>query len=106
LCHKFLRADVGVSRWDVSGLLNQTVIAVDEKQQTLGDFYASLREAKNDVFRGEYSGEINPQYPDEPMPDRCIGSSATEARIWVEQMVLGLGYARLLWDELPWRGLK
>jgi hypothetical protein len=45
------------------------VIVVNEKRQTLDDFHASRREAANDVFRAEHSGEINPQHPKPAEPE-------------------------------------
>ena len=73
-----------------------------EKQRSLGDFHASLREAAGGLYRAEYSGEINPEHPDaREIPDYHVGTSAAEVKIWVEQMALGLGYARVIWDALP-----
>jgi hypothetical protein len=78
-----------------------------EKRRTLRDFQANLREVESGVFRAEYSGEINPERPDErEIPDYHVGSSANEVKTRVEQMALGLGYGRVLWDELPSRGVK
>lgn len=75
-----------------------------EKRRPLGEFHAILREAEPGVFRAEYSGEINPENPDaREIPDMHIGTSATDVKIWVEQMALGLGYDRVIWDELPAR---
>jgi len=61
-----------------------------------------MREVEDGVFRAEYSGEINPANPDErEIPDYHVGTSATEVKIWVEEMAIGLGYARVIWDKLP-----
>jgi len=80
---------------------------VFERRRPLGDFHASLREVEDGVFRAEYSGEVNPEKPDErEIPDYHVGSSADEVKVWVEQMALGLGYSRVLWDELPSRGMR
>ena len=73
-----------------------------EKQRTLGDFHARLREVEDGLFRAEYSGEINPENPDaREIPDYHLGTSATDVKVWVEQMALGLGYQRVIWDALP-----
>jgi hypothetical protein len=54
------------------------------------------------LFRAEYSGEINPEPTDaRNLPDYHVGASAQEVKIWVEQMARGLGYDRVVWDELP-----
>jgi hypothetical protein len=73
-----------------------------EKKHSLGDLHASLREVEAGVFRAEYSGEINPENPDaRASPDYHVGTSADDVKIWVEQMALGLGYNRVVWDTLP-----
>lgn len=73
-----------------------------EKKRSLGEFHASLREVEKGVYRAEYSGEINPQNPDErEIPDYHVGTSVEDVRIWVEQMATGLGYDRVVWDRLP-----
>lgn len=73
-----------------------------EKKQPLGEFHASLRQVEDDLFRAEYSGEINPDHPDaRAIPDVHLGTSAAEVKIWVEQMAQNLGYTRVVWDALP-----
>lgn len=73
-----------------------------EKKRPLGEFHASLRQVEEGLFRAEYSGEINPEDPDaREIPDVHLGSSATEVKIWVEQMANNLGYTRVVWDALP-----
>lgn len=75
---------------------------VFQRQQSRGDFHASLREVEPGIFRAEYSGEINPDHPDErEIPDYHVGTSAAEVKTWVEQMALRLGYNRIVWDSLP-----
>jgi len=72
-----------------------------EKQRGPGEFRASLREVEQGVFCAEYSGEINPQHPDErEIPDYHLGTSAADVKIWVEQMAPGLAYSRVVWDEM------
>jgi hypothetical protein len=73
-----------------------------QREDSRGDFHASLREVEDGVFRAEYSGEINPENPDaREIPDYHVGTSAADVKIWVEEMALGLGYERVIWDELP-----
>jgi hypothetical protein len=73
-----------------------------EKKRPVGEFHASLRQVEDGLFRAEYSGEINPERPDaREIPDVHLGTSATEVKIWVEQMAKDLGYSRVIWDALP-----
>lgn len=73
-----------------------------ERRGARGDFHAILRQVEERVFRADYSGEINPENPDErEILDYHLGTSATDVKIWVEQMAFGLGYQRVVWDELP-----
>jgi len=60
------------------------------------------RRAGDELFRAESSDEINPEPGDaRDIPDYHGGTSATEVRIWVEEMATGLGYDRVVWDERP-----
>jgi hypothetical protein len=73
-----------------------------ERRRKRGDFHAILRRVEDGLFRAEYSGEINPENPDErEILDYHLGTNATEVKTWVEQMARGLGYQRVVWDELP-----
>jgi hypothetical protein len=73
-----------------------------ERERARGEFHARLRQVEDGLFRAEYSGEINPQDPDErEIPDYHVGTSLADVKVWVEQMALGLGYRRVIWDELP-----
>ena len=73
-----------------------------EKQRSLGVLHARLRQVEGELFRAEYSGEINPDPSDaRDIPDYHVGTSANDVKIWVEQMAAGLGYDRVVWDELP-----
>lgn len=73
-----------------------------EKKRPLGEFHASLREVEHGLYLAEYSGEINPENPDaREIPDRHVGTSVQEVKVWVEQMAVGLGYERVIWDALP-----
>jgi hypothetical protein len=72
-----------------------------ERRAPRGDFHAGLREVEPGLFRAEYSGEINPENPDErEIPDYHVGTSAADVKTWVEEMALGLGYQRVIWEEL------
>jgi hypothetical protein len=73
-----------------------------EKRRVLGVFRARLRQVEDGVYRADYSGELNPEDPDErEIPDYHVGTSATDVKIWVEQMARGMGYQDVVWDELP-----
>ena len=73
-----------------------------EKKRPLGEFHANLREVEEGLSLAEYSGEINPENPDaREIPDRHVGTSPQEVKVWVEQMALGLGYECVIWDALP-----
>lgn len=73
-----------------------------EKRRSLGDFHARLRKVEDGLYRAEYSGEINPEEPDaREIPDYHLGTSADDVKVWVEQMAVGLGYRRVVWDALP-----
>jgi hypothetical protein len=73
-----------------------------EKQRSLGVFHARMRQVEGQLFRAEYSGEINPDPSDaRDIPDYHVGTSAKDVKIWVEQMAEGLGYDGVVWDELP-----
>jgi len=37
-------------------------------------------------------------------PDYHIGTSATDVKLWTEQMARAMGYARVVWDSLPAQG--
>ena len=66
------------------------------------DSSARMRQVEDELFRAEYSGEINPDPSDaRDIPDYHVGTSATDVKVWVEQMATGLGYDRVEWDELP-----
>jgi hypothetical protein len=61
-----------------------------------------MRRVENELFRAEYSGEINPDPSDaRDIPDYHVGTTVMGVKIWVEQMAAGLGYDRVVWDELP-----
>ena len=69
---------------------------------TSGVLHAVLREVEPGLFRAEYSGEINPDRPDErEIPDYHIGTDAAGVRNWVEEMAAGMGYERVVWDQGP-----
>jgi hypothetical protein len=73
-----------------------------EKRRSLGILHARMRQVEAELFRAEYSGEINPDPSDaRDIPDFHVGTSARDVKIWVEQMAKGLGYDQVVWDELP-----
>jgi len=73
-----------------------------EKPRSLGVLHARMRQVEGELFRAEYSGEINPDPSDaRDIPDYHVGTSVTDVKIWVEQMAVRLGYDRVVWDELP-----
>jgi hypothetical protein len=64
-----------------------------EKQRSRGVFHARLRQVEGELFRAEYSGEINSDPSDtRGIPDYHVGTSVTDVKIRVEQMAVGLGY--------------
>ena len=73
-----------------------------EKKRGLGDLHAVLRKTGEGLYRADYPGEINPDPSDaRTIPDLHVGTSMAEVKMWVEQMAGGLGYDRVVWDELP-----
>ena len=73
-----------------------------ESRRPTGEFHASIQRVEQELYRAQYSGEINPDDPDaREIPDYHVGTSASAVKTWVEQMALGLGYERVVWDELP-----
>jgi hypothetical protein len=63
-------------------------------------FHARIRQVETNVFRAEYSGEINPENPDErEVLDYHIGTSVADVRTWVNEMAKGLGYTEVVWDQ-------
>ena len=64
-----------------------------------GTMHAVLREAGPDLYRAEYSGEFNPEHPDErAIPDFHVGTDADGVKHWVEEMATQLGYEAVVWD--------
>jgi hypothetical protein len=75
---------------------------VFERKRPLREFHARMKQVENGLYRAEYSGEINPEHPDQrDIPDYHLGTSVPDVKVWVEQMASGLGYDRVVWDELP-----
>ena len=65
-----------------------------------GVLHAVLREVEPTLYRAEYSGEINPENPDErAIPDFHIGTDAAGVKYWVEEMATRLGYTAVVWDS-------
>jgi hypothetical protein len=64
-----------------------------------GTMHALLREVEPGLYRAEYSGEINPERPDErEIPDFHVGTDPAAVKLWVEAMAAGLGYDGVVWD--------
>jgi hypothetical protein len=54
---------------------------------------ATPREIEPGMFRADFSGEINPEDPDErKIPDFHVGTDAAGVKLWAEEMATGLGY--------------
>ena len=61
--------------------------------------HARMTTSSDGMYKAEYTGELNPQNPDErEFPDSHLGTTESEVRMWVEEMAKGLGYARVVWD--------
>jgi hypothetical protein len=72
----------------------------EEKLPTKGQLQARLRQVEANLFRAEYSGEINPDNPDQrEILDFHIGTSAADVTTWVEEMAKGLGYSDVAWQR-------
>lgn len=72
----------------------------DEKPRTKGRFHARLVQVESDLYRAEYSGELNPDNPDEREAiDFHIGTDSDGVRMWVEEMAKGLGYSEVVWEQ-------
>jgi hypothetical protein len=73
---------------------------VDGARPRRGIFHARLRPVESNLFRAEYSGEMNPENPDEREAiDFHVGTDAAGVRMWVEEMAKGLGYTEVLWEQ-------
>jgi hypothetical protein len=65
-----------------------------------GELRAVMRRMEDGTYRAEYSGEFNPENPDErEFPDFHLSTSEESVRNWVEQMAQGMGYSRVVWDQ-------
>jgi len=70
--------------------------------QNRGELRAVLRRMEDGIWRAEYTGEFNPENPDErEIPDFHVSTSKESVRLWVEQMARGMGYSRVVWDQSP-----
>ena len=77
-----------------------------EKRRSLGLLHARMRKVEGELFRASTAAK---SYPDPAMQGTSrtlIGTSAAEVKIWVEQMATGLGYDRVVWDEMPHHRFK
>lgn len=55
-------------------------------------------QADSSPFRGKYSGEMNSQNAGvEAFPDSHIGTGASSAKNWIQEMAVGSRYDRVVW---------
>ncbi len=67
-----------------------------------GDLHARLREVEKGLYRAEYTGEFNPENPDErEWPDYHVATTPEAAKTWVENLARSMNYGRVVWDSLP-----
>jgi hypothetical protein len=66
------------------------------------EFRAFLRKVSSGRYRAEYRCAFNPHNPDEwELRGFHLSSSMANAKQWVEQMALDMGYESVAWDSLP-----
>ena len=66
-----------------------------------GELHAILREVEPGLFSAFYPGEMNDDQAGlEAFPDAHISTSAEGVKTWVEQMAIGMGYQRVVWDAI------
>jgi hypothetical protein len=74
----------------------------EKANSSRGEFHAVLRRTAGGLYQAQYSAEFNPENPDaRELPDFHLSSTMADAQVWVEQMALGMGYSRVIWDSLP-----
>ncbi|MEO8715558.1 MAG: hypothetical protein ABI369_11135 [Acetobacteraceae bacterium] len=68
-----------------------------------GDFHARIRRVEGDLFKAEYTGELNPENPNprREFVDSHLANSLEEAKVFVENLARSLDYRRVVWDSLP-----
>lgn len=68
-----------------------------------GDFHARIRKVESDLFKAEYTGELNPEnpHPSREAVDSHLATSLEEAKAFVEDLARSLNYRRVVWDSLP-----
>ena len=72
----------------------------DEKPRTRGVFHPRLDQVEPNLYRAAYSGELNPDNPDEREAINFhIGSDADGVRMWVEEMAKRLDYSEVVWEQ-------
>jgi hypothetical protein len=73
---------------------------VDGARPRRGIFHARLCPVESHLFRAEYSGEMNPENPDEREAiDFYVGTDTAGVRRWVEEMAKGLGHPEVVWEQ-------
>ena len=74
----------------------------EKKASARGAFHARLVQVEPEVFRAEYSGEVNPENPDDrEILDYHVATTAEGVKSWVEEMARGLGYTDVVWEADP-----
>lgn len=68
-----------------------------------GDFHARIRKLEPDLFKAEYTGDLNPENPDprREWTDSHIGTTLEEVKTFVEELARTRDYRRVVWDSLP-----
>jgi hypothetical protein len=68
-----------------------------------GDFHARIRRVEIDLYKAEYTGDLNPEnpHPGSEWPDSHVATSLEEAKAFVENLARSLNYSRVVWDSLP-----
>ena len=76
----------------------------DQPKPRSGVLRATIKEVSPGLFSAEYGGEINPQDADaREIPDSHVGTDRNGVKTWVEQMAHGLGYERVVWEDMDVR---
>jgi hypothetical protein len=67
-----------------------------------GDFHARIREVEKGLYLAEYTGELNPDNPDQrEWADSHLATSLDDANVFVENLARTENYRRVVWESLP-----
>ncbi len=68
-----------------------------------GDFHARISRVEADLYKAEYTGDLNPDDPNprREWPDSHLATSLEEAKAFVENLARSLDFQRVVWDSLP-----